>query len=1179
MFRSTHTPLVPQVLRLRQRVAGPARRALLAISLCLLPVSAAWSAIAYVSTSLPTLQNQNVSSVQITNPTGLAVGDLMLAVLSQNNPGSPVVSTATGWTSVLTRTYTSGGSTVGTTVYYRFATAADLSNGSFTFSFTSSRRSAGAIMAFRGVDTVTPINASGSQGNASATSMTAPGITTADNDTMLVASYSFIQGANSATPPAGMTEAYDAATGAGPNGVTIEGAYGLQAAVGATGTEVATAASAAVNIGALVALTPAPTAVSEYHFDEFLWNGTAGEVLDSSGNGYNATAYAGASTAVGAPAYTSGSQSTCRYGYFDHTGVTRTYVQLPASLPKVDGSYSVVAWIRSPSPNAQQQRIIANDDNDDGWGLSLADGTQGGIRLFNRNVNFTSTSGAGAGSGGVILQTPNNVVAANTWYYVAATVNAVTKQAKIYVYDTSGTQRAQTTGTYTGAWCASGTCTGATAIGGETSASSEGQQTGFHFLGYIDEARTYQGVLTQAMIQTLLTTVRICPASAPDHLQIEYPGDGLTCTPSVVTVKACASADCSVLYASGGVSGILSPGGASFTIGTSGSTTATVSSTTSPATLSATSTPAAINALTCLNTVSNAAACSMNFNNAGFIFAAAADGATATIPAQLAGTASNTYYLRAVRTSTTTKACEAALSGTSSVSLGYQCNNPSTCSSGNYLDITPYNGAAAQTTQTVASGGTALNLYFDANGNAPLIFNYRDVGQLTLTANKAAGGSLLSALSGSSNAFVVKPGGFVISGIKQTAAPQLVNPAATGAGGNRFVMAGESFTATVTATTSSGATTPNYGRETAPEGVRLTPGLVLPAGGSAGTLANGTIGGAGVFTNGVATVSNLSWSEVGIMMLTPSVGDGDYLAAGDITGTATGNVGRFYPAQFAISGTSLMQACVPGAPSTSFTYFGEDGFTTAFTLTAQNLTGGTTSNYTGAFAKLDPTSYASYGFTAATLPAGSSLSSSSAAPSGSWTSGVATVTAKHQISRPTVYTGQTSVTVSAAPTDGEVPAGAATSLGSATLRYGRLQLLNAYGSELLDLPVTLRAQYWNGSAWVSNTDDSCTAITAPTSGAGLTFYPEVAPGVMGNHLSAPETAASVNATGKLAAGGAGLKFSKPGAGNSGYVDIAIPLAARPWLQFPWTGAGNVNPSGRATFGLYKSRLIYIRENY
>ncbi len=1157
-------------------------RSLWVALLTLMPLTAAWSAVTYVGTSISPLSNSSVDVLTIAPPAGLVEGDLMLAFLSQNNPGNPIVTPApAGWTLAQTRTYTNDGSRVGVSVYYRLASAADVAAGSFTFRFDDSRRSAGALLAFRGVDAVTPLNAIASQGNNTSTNLTAPGITTADNQTMLVALYGFVQGSNTATPPPGMTEAFDAATGAGPNGVTIAGAYAIQPAPGPTGTRVAVADTASVNAGVLLALTPAPTPVASYYFDEAVWSGAAGEVLDSSGNGYHAQSHAGAGTEFVTPAYASGGQSTCRYGLFDRAGVTRTYVQLPAALPRATGSFSVAAWIRSPSPNAQQQRIFVNDDNDDGWGLSLADGTSGGVRLFNRNVTFTSTSGAGAGSGGNILQTPNNRVAPNTWYYVAATVNTVIRQARIYIYNASGALVQLTTGNYTGTWCAAGTCTGATAIGGETSASDEGRLTGFHFLGNLDEARIYQGTLTQAMIESVLTTVRTCPPGGPDHLQIEYPGDGLTCVASAVTVKACANADCSVLYSGGGITGTLSPGGAGFAIGTTGVTTATVSSTTSPATLSASYTPAGPNPVTCLNTATNGTGCSMVFNDAGFIFSAAADGAAATLPVQVAGTASATHYLRAVRLNTTTRACEAALTGLQSVNLGYQCNNPTTCSASNLMTVdggTPT--VIARNDDGVAGSTTPVNLSFDAGGNAPLSFTYGDAGQVTLLASKPAGGSLLKALSGTSNAFVVKPGGFVISDIRQTAAPQLPNPGALDAAGSRFVMAGESFSATVTATTSTGVPTPNFGRESVPEGVRLTPQLVAPAGGSAGTVGNATVGGAGVFSNGAATATDLSWSEVGILRLSPGVGDGDYLGAGDVTGTLSGNVGRFYPARFGITAATLTQACVPGGGASAHTYFGEDGFTTDFTLTAQNLAGGTTTNYRGAFAKLDPAVYAGYGFSAVVLPAGASLAASATAPEGSWVNGVAAITARHQISRPAALAGPASVSVRAAPTDGEVPAAAVpTTLGSAELRYGRLQLLNAYGSELLDLPVTLRAQYWNGSAWVLNTDDSCTAIAAPAPGAGLTFYPEVAPGLAGNHLSAGETVATVNASGTFNAGLAGLRFSKPGAGNSGHVDIAIGLAARPWLRFPWTGGVDVDPAARAVFGLYKSRLIYSRENY
>jgi Concanavalin A-like lectin/glucanases superfamily/IPT/TIG domain len=669
--------------------------------------------------------------------------------------------------------------------------------------------------------------------------------------------------------------------------------------------------------------------------------------------------------------------------------------------------------------------------------------------------------------------------------------------------------------------------------------------------------------------------------SGPDHYELSLPSSSVSCLASTATVTACAnnSSPCTSTFAgANGSTATLATTGATLgtttvTFNAAGVATTTLSYPLAPdgtsvsVTLSGEGQIATNARQCCPDGVSCVAgnSCSTTFKTTGFIFSTSVGGAAATVPTQTAGTTSSQYYLRAVKTNTTTQACVSALTpGSSSVNLGYNCNNPATCSAGLFLDITPYNGAAAQATGAVAAGGTAQNLFFDANGNAPLTFSYRDVGQITLTANKAATGSLLSALSGTSNAFVAKPGGFTVSAVKQTVSPQLANPAAAGAGGSIFVKAGESFTATVTATTSGGVATPNYGHETTPEGVLLTPSLVLPSGGSAGVVANPLIAG-GSFSSGVATPGNLAWSEVGILTLTPSVGDGDYLGAGNVTGTASGNIGRFYPDHFTISGAAVTAACTAG---TAFSYFGEDGFSTAFTLTAQNLSGGTTTNYTGTFAKLGISTYANFGFTAAALPAGSTLSSSATVPSGSWSNGVAAVTAKHQISRPTALTGQTSITVSAAPTDGEVPAGTASSLGAATLRYGRLQLQNAYGSELLALPVPLRAQYWNGSAWVTNADDSCTTITAPTSGAGLTL-----------HLSTGVTTASVNVSGKLASGDAGLRFTAPGAGNSGYVDISIPLALKPWLQFPWAGGANVDPTGRATFGIFRSPLIYRRENY
>jgi len=46
---------------------------------------------------------------------------------------------------------------------------------------------------------------------------------------------------------------------------------------------------------------------------------------------------------------------------------------------------------------------------------------------------------------------------------------------------------------------------------------------------------------------------------------------------------------------------------------------------------------------------------------------------------------------------------------------------------------------------------------------------------------------------------------------------------------------------------------------------------------------------------------------------------------------------------------------------------------------------------------------------------------------------------------------------------------------------------------------------------------------------------------------------------------------------SGSADITV--TAPSWLQYPWTSTTATSPTARATFGIYKSPLIYRRENY
>ena len=52
--------------------------------------------------------------------------------------------------------------------------------------------------------------------------------------------------------------------------------------------------------------------------------------------------------------------------------------------------------------------------------------------------------------------------------------------------------------------------------------------------------------------------------------------------------------------------------------------------------------------------------------------------------------------------------------------------------------------------------------------------------------------------------------------------------------------------------------------------------------------------------------------------------------------------------------------------------------------------------------------------------------------------------------------------------------------GGIELRFGRLRIFNAVGSQLNDLPVQLETQYFNGIGFVTNGDDSCTSLAKDT---------------------------------------------------------------------------------------------------
>ncbi|MDR2092688.1 MAG: DUF11 domain-containing protein [Azoarcus sp.] len=207
-------------------------------------------------------------------------------------------------------------------------------------------------------------------------------------------------------------------------------------------------------------------------------------------------------------------------------------------------------------------------------------------------------------------------------------------------------------------------------------------------------------------------------------------------------------------------------------------------------------------------------------------------------------------------------------------------------------------------------------------------FRYGDVGMLELHA-RADGDNTKQ---GDSGAFVQRPAALVLKDV--VCADDTLNPGAAEANGASFCRAGQPFGLTVEAQSVDGSPTPNFGREDAPKGIFLEKSLVLPQNGHNPDLG---LRGLGDFTNGVATTTEQSWAEVGIIAITPRLGDtGDggmvlsdrYLGAGDVPpeGLQSVTIGRFYPGHFqTLVGSEGRMECPSGmsCPEGGFFYTGQ----------------------------------------------------------------------------------------------------------------------------------------------------------------------------------------------------------------------------------------------------------------
>ena len=934
----------------------------------------------------------------------------------------------------------------------------------------------------------------------------------------------------------------------------------VQAAQKGTFTNTITALGALPASAPSVSVGASPDAYVHYRMDEPAgsWKGTAGEVKDSGSKTLNGSrlprSASGINTVAPNPAIPSPPVvgSFCNAASFDGSGAVETPSNTYFSFKNV---LSASAWIYpTGAPSSDVYAILSNDVNyefhlDTGrhlyWWWEDAWGNE-----------HTLTSSA--------------TIPLNTWTHVAITMDATSskRRERIYINGSLDNSSANWSGTLRNNSCPF-------YIGGDIGTDRKctlKPERNFH--GMIDEVRIYNYELTASQVRADMTFGRQCDG-AIDHIRIEHDGLASVCAPETVTIKACVDAGCTTLY-TGNVTVNLSPtgwiGGDSFSF-SGGVTSRQLSHTTSGnVTLGTTDVlPVPANATRCFK--GSGESCVMNFAASSCLFDAVEPGANPQthLYTKLAGTAFSVDLLAL----TSSGAVNPKYTGVVTVDLVDA--SASACPTGSGL-------AAATSVSYVAST--------DA-GRKTVSFAYPNAARNVKVRAKVGSGTPAC----STDSFAIRPKQFTVT------SPDMANAGLTGI---PKATAGTAFSLTAASEVSSG-----YDGTPLLDAAKVNDHNGVP-------IASGALSGSfGPGTGASATGSGFKYLDVGnIRLAADAVVDSGFssvdqttdcvvdstsntLSGGkygcNIGSVASTNFGRWYPSHYSFSG-----ALTPGCATGTFTYMDQDALGLTLTLKAHATSGAVASasdpvvsRYTAGYPNLASVTLAGDN---GGVVVGVSRLSSPAFPTMpdklKWLSGVWSINETYALSKLAAVDGpfdQFKLVASLADPDGSPLIGASKDKETNTtrIRNGRARLSNAYGSEMLDLPVPFRTEYWNGTGWVLNSADSCTGDTSLGSDnavtvslasvpAALTCIQDNGnPGLSGSGCAVAAVSAKryrEGATPAMAppfAGDFNLWLRAPGVGGRG--NATVTATVPPWL-------GLVAPA-RVWFGIYKSPLIYRREVY
>lgn len=355
--------------------------------------------------------------------------------------------------------------------------------------------------------------------------------------------------------------------------------------------------------------------------------------------------------------------------------------------------------------------------------------------------------------------------------------------------------------------------------------------------------------------------------------------------------------------------------------------------------------------------------------------------------------------------------------------------------------------------------------------------------------------------------------------------------------------------------------------------------------------------------------------------------------------TGVSGFGRFIPDNFGVSYNtpSFATACGTfGYTGKAFSYLTAPVITvTARNGTNNSLPNATTTNYTGSYMKLSNASltpatqgarYSRFdalgGGTTPALDTTGLLATTSDPAIGTFTSGTGDLTFGSgtglAFSRSTTtphvpFNADIALSINVIDGDGVAFAGNPASFAAATsgngiafnsgkqMRYGRLRLLGAYGSELLDIRLPVRAEYYAGpGSWPVNSLDNCTSLPGSSIALGNYIAPPAGTAVSAANMGVAPTdhrpAGAIN----LSAGSGTIVLAKPSPVATGTFDVVLNLGtgvvspnscvtgafaggavtSLGYLLGNWCGAAyDRAPSARVKLGSPKAPYIYLRERY